>query len=369
MRLCYNKATGRNKNLMAQRQKNSTQANAFLLDAALGEALTQWYTQNARALPWRRDRNPYHVWLSEIMLQQTRTEAVKPYYERFLARLSDVFALARCSDEELMKLWEGLGYYSRARRLKETACAVVEKYGGRFPASYEELLCLPGIGPYTAGAIASICFNLPTPAVDGNVLRVIARVHGIFESVDEPSVKKRVEDALRRIYPTVDAGDFTQSIMELGATVCLPNGRPKCELCPVAPLCAALKNNAVSTLPVRTPKKKKLEEMRTVFLLRCGGQTAILKRAETGLLGGLWELPNVLGELDAQQALDAAAAWGMFPVSLTGTLRRTHIFTHIVWRMTCHIIECSRTDARFVWADKSELSSRYALPSAFRQFL
>ena len=354
---------------MAQRQKNTNQANTFLLDASLGKALTQWYAQNARALPWRRDHEPYHVWLSEIMLQQTRAEAVKPYYERFLARFSDVFALARCSDEELLKLWEGLGYYSRARRVKEAANVVVEKYGGRFPASYDELLSLPGIGPYTAGAIASICFNLPTPAVDGNVLRVVARVHGIFESVDEPSVKKRVEEALRRIYPTVNAGDFTQSLMELGATVCLPNGRPKCELCPVAQFCAAHKNNTVSALPVRTPKKEKREETRTVFLLRCGGQTAILKRAEKGLLEGLWELPNVLGELDAQQALDQVAAWNVLPVSLSGTLRRTHVFTHIVWRMTCHIIECSRTDARFVWADESELSSRYALPSAFRLFL
>ncbi len=339
------------------------------LPPALADTLLLWYETNARDLPWRKNKEPYNVWLSEIMLQQTRAEAVKGYYTRFLARFPNVEALAACSDEELMKLWEGLGYYSRAQRLKEAAQAVVTLYGGRFPESPTELLKLPGIGPYTAGAIASICFDTPAPAVDGNVLRVTARFCGLRQSIDEPAVKQRVENALREIYPCKRAGEFTQSLMELGAMVCLPNGRPKCQACPLAASCAALKENAIDKLPARTPKKERRAEARTVFLLREKDRTAVLKRPSGGLLGGLWELPNLASVLDAQQALDWAAQNGVSPLFLLQTVNRTHIFTHVEWHMTCHSIECARADERFTWASAAELSERYALPSAFSKFL
>lgn len=353
-----------------EKEKKKTE-NHDVLPEGFGEALAAWYEKNARALPWRRDADPYRVWLSEIMLQQTRVEAVKLYYERFLTRFPDVFSLASGSDDELMKLWEGLGYYSRARRLKETAKAVATEYGGSFPDTLEGLRKLPGIGPYTAGAIASLCFERRTPAVDGNVLRVIARVLSLFESVDEPRVKRRVEEALSAVYeaPGARPSVLTQALMELGATVCVPNGRPKCEICPVSAFCEGLRQNTLSMLPVRTPKKERRVEERTVFLLRANGKTAVRKRPESGLLAGLFELPNVSGALDAQAALDAAAQWGVRPTALVTTQNRSHVFTHIVWHMTCYAVECAVESERFLWASKEELCESYALPSAFRMFL
>ncbi|MCE5235061.1 MAG: A/G-specific adenine glycosylase [Clostridiaceae bacterium] len=354
---------------MARSGKTNPEPAAYALSSGFGAALAAWYRENARDLPWRRDRDPYRVWLSEIMLQQTRVEAVKAYFERFLTRCPDIFSLAAGGDEALMKLWEGLGYYARARRLKETAKLIVSLHGGRFPCTLEGLRALPGIGPYTAGAIASICFDLPTPAVDGNVLRVVTRVVNRAESVDDPAVKRRVESALGAIYPEANAGDLTQGLMELGATVCLPNSRPKCSLCPVAHLCAGFQKGTAEGLPVRTPKKERREEEHTVFLLRCGSRTAVQKRPDTGLLARLFELPNLSGRLKAQEALDAAAAWNVAPVSLLKSTEKTHVFTHIVWHMTCYVILCARADARFLWADDGELAADYALPSAFRMFL
>jgi len=348
--------------------KSEKDTGSYRLPEGFGEALVNWYKVNARELPWRRDRDPYRVWLSEIMLQQTRAEAVKAYYERFLARCPDVFSLAQCGDDELMKLWEGLGYYARARLLKETAVIIASR-GGRFPNTLEGLIVLPGIGPYTAGAIASICFGLPTPAVDGNVLRVVSRVVNSHTCISDPAAKKLAEDALRPVYKKVPANELTQSLMELGATVCLPNAALKCAICPAVRFCAGFFQNTASKLPVRAPKKERHAEERTVFLLRCGTLTAVKKRPEKGLLAGLFELPNVLGKLSAQSALDLVKSWGVQPVSLSRTLEREHVFTHIVWHMNCHTIECLNTDARFIWAGEEELFTNYALPTAFRKFL
>ena len=353
---------------MHREPKHNKDLGAYSLPEGFSTALVSWYEVNARELLWRRDRDPYRVWLSEIMLQQTRVEAVKAYYERFLKRCPDIYSLAQCSDDELMKLWEGLGYYSRARRLKETAVLIVSQ-GGRFPTTLKGLLALPGIGPYTAGAIASICFNLPTPAVDGNVLRVVSRVANSHICINDPNAKKLAEDALRPIYKKAPANELTQSLMELGATICLPNAALKCEICPVAHLCAGYSNKTASKLPVRQPKKEKRMEERTVLLLRCGSLTAIQKRPETGLLAGLFELPNVIGKLDAQSSLDLAISWGVQPVSILNTRKRKHVFTHIVWHMTCHIIECLSADDRFLWASEEELRTSCALPTAFRVFL
>ncbi len=336
---------------------------------ALPSLLLPWYRLHARPLPWRRDREPYHVWVSEIMLQQTRAEVVKDYYLRFLQAFPDVQALAAAPEERLLKLWEGLGYYSRARNLQKAARMVVFERGGSFPDTYGELLTLPGVGPYTAGAIASICFERPVPAVDGNVLRILARMLALSEPIDAPAVKKRIARSLAAVYPEEDRGAFTQSLMELGATVCLPAGPPRCALCPLSPLCAAFQAGAALDFPKRREKKSRKAEKITVFLLSCRGKLAVRRRGESGLLAGLWEFPNEEGELSEQQALNLAARWGAAPLRLTKSQRRTHIFTHIKWEMTAYFIDCAAEASFFTWAEASELSKTYPLPTAFKMFL
>ena len=222
---------------------------------ALPELLLPWYAGTARDLPWRHDREPYHVWLSEIMLQQTRVEAVKGYYNRFLTALPTIEQLANAEENLLLKLWEGLGYYNRVRNLQKAAQIITDEYGGRFPQRYADILALPGIGTYTAGAIASICFEQPTPAVDGNVLRVIARLTEDFAVIDTPQKKREITAALAAVYPAGHCGAFTQSLMELGAVVCVPNGVPNCAACPLEPLCRAHKNGTEQLLPVRRGEK------------------------------------------------------------------------------------------------------------------
>ncbi len=332
------------------------------------EALLAWYAKNARELPWRRDREPYHVWVSEIMLQQTRVAAVCAYYQRFLSALPDISALALCSDAELMKLWEGLGYYRRARSLKAAAVEIMARYNGVFPGEYEQIRALPGIGPYTAGAISSICFEEPRPAVDGNVLRIMSRLLCSEECVDAPRTVKRYTEELAAIYPIGRCGDFSQALMELGACVCTP-GKPHCEACPVRAHCLAFREGKQEMLPVRAAKKARRQEERSVFLLLCGDRLAIRKRPERGLLGGLWELPAVQGALDENAALEQVRAWGLDPLQLEKTLRHVHVFTHIEWHMRCFVIYCRETGGGFTWTTREALQTRYALPSAFRPFL
>ena len=334
--------------------------------AWLPEKLLPWFAQNKRDLPWRRDRDPYHVWLSEIMLQQTRVEAVKGYYARFLEALPTVRDLADCDEEQLLKLWEGLGYYNRARNLQKAARLVA---GTGFPDTYQGLLALPGVGEYTAGAVASICFDRPVAAVDGNVLRVVARYLADDSPITEPAVKKRVKAALEAVYPTERPGDLTQALMELGATVCVPNGPPKCEICPLNGQCRAFLEQKTACFPVKPEKKARKEQKRTVFLLRCGDKLALEKRPARGLLAGLWQLPNVEGELNAEQAIRQAAHWGCEPHDLLTQRRKKHIFTHITWEMEGFELACGREEPRFAWATPEELEREYALPTAFRQFL
>ena len=335
--------------------------------AAAPGRLLPWFAAHARDLPWRADREPYHVWLSEIMLQQTRVEAVKGYYARFLDKLPDVAALAAADPETVSKLWEGLGYYSRARSLQAAARAIMEQYGGVFPRDYAAIRALPGIGDYTAGAICSICFDQPTPAVDGNVLRVVARCTGDARCVDEEKTKRAVREALAAVYPAGHCGDFTQSLMELGATVCVPNGAPDCASCPCAGFCAS-KDGLWRSLPVRAPKKARRREALTVFVLRCEDRTALRRRPDSGLLAGLWEFPNVPGPLDAPAALAQAKAWGVRPRELEREARRTHVFTHVEWDMRCWFLRCAAPAPDFVWATGEELDGVYALPTAFRMF-
>ncbi len=331
--------------------------------------LIPWYSDHARDLPWRRDRDPYHVWLSEIMLQQTRVEAVKGYYSRFLAAVPDIPTLARANEELLHKLWEGLGYYARVRNLQTAAKQILQTHGGVFPADYASVRALQGIGDYTAGAICSICFELPTPAVDGNVLRVISRLRKDGRCVDDAAVRRSVREDLARIYPVPGAGTMTQALMELGATVCVPNGAPHCDACPLSDLCRARQDGCQTDYPVRAEKKKRRVEALTVFVLDCGGALALRKRGASGLLAGLWEFPNVPGHLEAQEALDQASAWGCRPTGIQKRLQRTHVFTHIQWDMRCYYLTCSDPSAEFSWADPSELEDTYALPTAFRLFL
>ena len=229
--------------------------------------LLQWYRANRRILPWREDPRPYRVWVSEIMLQQTRVEAVLPYYERFLRELPDIPALAAAPEEQLLKLWEGLGYYSRVRNLQKAARVVCEQYGGKLPGDYEAVKALPGIGEYTAGAICSIAFGLPTPAVDGNVLRVVCRITGDETPVDSPALKRRCREELAPLYPEGAAGDFTQALMELGAMVCLPGGAPRCGECPAREFCAACASGDPERLPVKPPKKPRRIEQRRVWVV------------------------------------------------------------------------------------------------------
>ena len=335
----------------------------------IAEYLVEWYPEHARELPWRKDNNPYHVWLSEIMLQQTRVEAVKAYYKRFLSELPTIETLARVEEERLLKLWEGLGYYNRARNLKKAAITIMEEYNGRFPDTYEEILQLSGIGEYTAGAIGSICYDLPTPAVDGNVLRVYTRVMEDDSNIDKQSTKAKIRRELETVYPKGQCGIFTQSLMELGATVCLPNGAPKCQECPLSEICLAREHDTWQQLPVREEKKKRKVEEKTVFLLLCGERIAVRKRKEKGLLSGMWEFPNIPETLKEQQAADIAAEWDTAPEQLKMSSHYTHIFSHVEWRMTAYYMTCRRMSREFHWVTMEELESEIAIPSAFREFL
>lgn len=338
------------------------------LPQQLPERLLEWYAAGHRDLPWRRDREPYHVWLSEVMLQQTRVEAVKGYYRRFLAELPDIPALAACPPDRLAKLWEGLGYYSRMRNLQKAAQVIVSAHGGVFPREYDAIRALPGVGDYTAGAIASICFGLPEPAVDGNVLRVLSRVTDDAAPVTDAAVKREYAARLREIYPAGRCGDFTQSLMELGATVCGPNSQPQCALCPLASLCLARANGTALLRPVKAPKKEKRTEEKTVFILRCGTRIAVRRRPEQGLLAGLWELPNVDEKCSAQQALAQAERWGVHPRELCRSSEKTHIFTHIRWELRGFYIECAEAAPLFTWIDPARFRQDIALPTAFRIF-
>lgn len=329
--------------------------------------LLAWYDHAARILPWRERPEAYRVWVSEIMLQQTRVEAVKPYFERFMSALPDVSSLASFPEDQLLKLWQGLGYYNRARNLQKAAKLIVERYGGVLPASYEALLSLPGIGEYTAGAIASIAYNLPVPAVDGNVLRVTARLLASSENIADPHLKKCRAEELKAILPE-RAGDFNQAMMELGATVCLPNGAPHCTVCPLNDLCRGYQLGVAAQLPVKSKKQARREEKRTVFLLTCKGKLALQRRPGTGLLAKLWELPSAPEHLSEEGARDTLVDWGFEPPALVKLPNAKHIFTHLVWRMVGWAAEVDSPLEPFTWVSAEELASVCTLPHAFKAY-
>lgn len=333
----------------------------------LPQLLLPWYQKDHRLLPWRETKDPYRIWLSEIMLQQTRVEAVKGYYARFLEALPSIEALANCDDDVLHKLWEGLGYYSRVRNLKKAAQVILDRHNGVFPNTHKEVLALPGIGEYTAGAVCSIAFNQPTPAVDGNVLRVCARLADDASPIDLPATKKRVQAALAEIYPS-EAGDFTQALMELGATLCGPNREPDCAHCPCRQICLGYRRGTAAQLPVKAPKKAKRMEDCTVFILSCNGSYALEKRPDKGLLAGLWQFPNVTGHLTTEQAVTTAESWGLKPSDILRESEKKHIFTHIQWNMKGIYLEVAEPSGHFHWFTTEEIQNQAALPTAFRQF-
>lgn len=333
--------------------------------------LIPWYKAQGRILPWRKDKEPYHVWISEIMLQQTRIETVIPYYQRFLEEIPDINTLAKANPERLQKLWEGLGYYSRVRNLQAAAQQIMNQHDGRFPNDYDSICKLKGIGDYTAGAIASICFDAAVPAVDGNVLRVISRITGDDRPINLGNTKKEVRAELEKLYPSTDAGICTQAIMELGETVCIPNGRPFCEKCPCRDFCACSKGDWVN-YPVKEEKKSRKVEKISIFILRCGDLTAIRKRPDKGLLAGQWEFPNCREHLSEQEIEEKLICWGFNRG--TGQIMKIiergkgkHIFSHIEWDICSFVISCDYQSPEFTWVSEKEIRDNISLPTAFRK--
>lgn len=338
----------------------------------IAQPLLKWYDKNKRILPWRDKNNAYYTWVSEIMLQQTRVEAVKPYFRRFIRELPDVASLAAAPEERIVKLWEGLGYYSRVRNMQKAAIRVMEEYNGKIPEDFETLLSLKGIGRYTAGAISSIAYGHKVPAVDGNVLRVYSRLTESREDIMKQSVRKSVEDQLKEIMPGDRPGDFNQAVMEIGAVVCVPNGKAKCEVCPLGEFCLARKHGTMEELPVKAPKKARKVENRTVLVIQDGTATAIRRRPPEGLLAGLYEIPNMEGHLTQKEALTQVKNIGLEPLRIEQLPDARHVFSHIEWRMCAYRIAVASLEEaghqEFLFVDKKESDRKYAIPSAFSAY-
>ena len=342
--------------------------------------LVEWFRRNKRDLPWRHRMDAYRVWISEIMLQQTRVEAVKPYYERFLQELPDIKALAEVPEDRLLKLWEGLGYYNRARNLKYAACQIMEEYGGKFPETYDEIRSLKGIGNYTAGAISSFVYNIPKPAVDGNVLRVVSRITADGTDMAKTAGKGKVEKEIEEVIPRDAAGDFNQSLIELGAIVCLPNGEPRCGECPVKDLCLAHIQGREMEFPVKTKAKERRIEKRTVLLFRDEEKIAIRKRPTRGLLAGMYEFPNRKGHMGKDEVIRYGKALGLTPVRIRELGTAKHIFSHVEWHMIGYEIlvdeleknmaeDMTGKEGYVIFADIRELQEEYPIPSAFGAYM
>ena len=331
--------------------------------------LLEWYRANCRALSWRENISPYKTWVSEIMLQQTRVEAAKSYFERFLSALPTVQDLATCDEDTLLKLWEGLGYYSRVRNMQRAAKQVVEEYGGVFPSDVEKLKKLAGVGDYTAGAIASIAFGKRAPAVDGNVFRVLSRLMANPTPIDEPLYRKYLEERLLAVYPAEgkDCSDFTQALMELGALVCKPTS-PDCDGCPLKEFCVAKRKGVQTDFPVKKIKPTKREETLLVFLIRSSKGICVRKR-ETGVLKGTYEFPSVVYQ-DGQTAEKFLKEWGMSAFNVVSKRKYTHIFTHIKWEMQTYLIDLEKAEETpFEAYSLEEIEEKISLPTAFRQCL
>jgi A/G-specific adenine glycosylase/sugar fermentation stimulation protein len=347
--------------------------------AGISEPLLKWYDKNKRILPWRESPSPYHVWVSEIMLQQTRVEAVKSYYERFMGVLPDMEALADAEEELLLKLWEGLGYYNRVRNLQKAAIQIRQECGGKMPGTYEALMKLPGIGSYTAGAIASIAFGQAVPAVDGNVLRVAARLREDGRLITDPKVREAVERELKEIIPKDRPGDFNQAMMEIGACICIPNGVPLCHQCPFDGLCMAHASGRELEYPKKQGKKPRQIQEKTILVIQDANKAAIHKRDEKGLLAGMYELPSMEGFHTAEEVVEYLAENGLKVLRVQPLDDAKHIFTHIEWRMKGYMVRVDelapkRTQAplqdagSWIYVDPEETKKKYPIPSAFTAY-
>ncbi len=341
--------------------------------------LLKWYDSDKRILPWRENPTPYRVWVSEIMLQQTRVQAVMPYFERFMKALPDIGALADVEEETLLKLWEGLGYYNRARNLQKAAVQIQMVYGGEMPDNYEQLLELAGIGSYTAGAIASIAFQRPVPAVDGNVLRVLSRLRMDERPITDSKVKESVEQALKEVIPKDRPGDFNQAMMEIGACVCIPNGAPLCDSCPLREFCLAHMTGTEQEYPKRQAKKPRQIENRTILLIQDDRRTVLQKRPDRGLLAGMYEFPAMEGFRTAEEVEYYLADKGLKPLEIQALEDAKHIFTHREWHMKGYRVRVDSLEKReteiretereirqdWIYIEPEEAGNKYPIPSAF----
>lgn len=337
------------------------------------EPLLQFYDRGRRILPWREEPTPYHVWVSEIMLQQTRVEAVKPYYDRFIKNLPNIDSLAKADEEKLLKLWEGLGYYNRVRNMKKAAEILVEQYGGEMPPSYEAIRELPGIGSYTAGAIGSIAYGLKRPAVDGNVLRVLARLRADSRNIMQQSVRNNVENELLWVMPEDRPGDFNQALMELGAMICTPNGIPRCEKCPWECLCMAHQEKREVQFPCKPPRKTRIIEEKTVLILKDDTKAALVKRPEKGLLAGMYEFPSIAGHLEEDEVLSYLKEKGMSAIHIEPLADSKHIFSHKEWHMVGYAIRVDELADKnwengFIFVDPMDMEEHYPIPTAYRAY-
>ena len=343
---------------------------------AIPKPLLKWYDRNRRILPWREEPAPYRVWVSEIMLQQTRVEAVKPYFERFMSALPDIRALAEAPEEQLLTLWEGLGYFHRVRNLQTAAVQIVNEYGGEMPAEYEELVKLSGIGSYTAGAIASIAYGKCVPAVDGNVLRVLARVRKDERLVTDGKVKAAVEAELAEIMPKERPGDFNQAMMEIGACVCIPNGAPLCDRCPLNQICMAHAGGTETEFPKKERKRARKIEEKTVLIIRDENRAAIRKRPSRGLLAGMYEFPMLEGYRTAEEVRAYLAENGIKALRIQSLENAKHIFTHKEWHMKGYMVRVDelergtpKEDGRnWLFIEPGETEEKYPIPSAFSAY-
>lgn len=339
----------------------------------IGKPLVQWYRENKRDLPWRQNPEAYRVWISEIMLQQTRVEAVKGYYDRFFRELPKVKDLAEAKEDKLLKLWEGLGYYNRVRNMQKAAQQIMADYNGEFPVTYEEIRSLKGIGSYTAGAISSFAYGLPEPAVDGNVLRVITRLLTDDSDIMKQSTKHRMEELLRAVIPVDAASDFNQGLIELGAIVCVPNGEPKCTQCPIKEWCKARKENRMTDFPVKTKTKGRRIEKKTILVFRDEDKIAISKRDKKGLLAGLYELPNLPEHLTRKEVEQYCKEIGLMPIRIKKLPPAKHIFSHVEWHMIGYDIcvdELEKTNKKeYLFIHPEEIQKVYPIPSAFEMYM
>lgn len=329
--------------------------------------LLNWYQKNKRDFPWRRTKNPYYIWISEIMLQQTRVEAVKVYYERFITKLPTLYDLANISEDELLKLWEGLGYYSRVRNMQACAKKLIASGYENLPNTKEGLLDLPGIGKYTAGAILAIAFDIPSVAIDGNVYRVLGRYYKIKESITKGSTYQIYERKMQQILPDTNAGDFIQSFMDLGSLICIPKS-PKCSSCPLQNNCKARKTNQMELYPVKEKKKEQRVEERAVYLYRWKDKIAIQKRSAKGLLASMYEFPNELKTVSVIDIENDLLEEGISFLSIYEVGKSKHVFSHIIWYMTGYMIELKEPLLDYVWVTLEELNQKYSIPSAFSYY-